>query len=64
MRRFLISIVLVLSFFSMSAVSHAQNTAAQEERKARLEREIAIIEAARGECFQKQHHACRPEPYP
>ena len=44
MRRFLISIVLVLAFFSMSAVSHAQNTAAQEERKARLEREIAIID--------------------
>lgn len=34
----------LLLFLAMALAAHAQNTSAQEERKARLEREIAIID--------------------
>lgn len=37
-------IVSLLLFLVMALAAHAQNTSAQEERKARLEREIAIID--------------------
>lgn len=37
-------IVSLLLFLAMALAAHAQNTSAQEERKARLEREIAIID--------------------
>lgn len=37
-------ILCMIIFLATVCVSHAQNTAAQEERKARLEREIAIID--------------------
>ena len=38
------NIVSLLLFLAMALAAHAQNTSAQEERKARLEREIAIID--------------------